>query len=209
MLAGANVLALEGDAGWELIQYRSAEFLGDDRWRLSGLLRGQQGTDSLEAGEGAIVVFLNEAPAVVDWSADERGLPLIWRAGPEGLPGGRGVSEITWTATGAGERPWSPAHLRGQAVSGGDLQLSWSPRSRRDGDRWDEDVTASSPLRFRLRILRGEEVVRVAETEIASFVYAADMSAGDFPAGAAGVGRIAVAQWEAGYGWGAEAVLAL
>jgi len=43
------------------VQYRQAALLGAGIWRLSGLLRGQQGTEGeMEAGapEGAIVVLL-------------------------------------------------------------------------------------------------------------------------------------------------------
>jgi hypothetical protein len=168
VLAGANAVAIETSAGWELVQFRKADLLGDGVWRLSGLLRGQQGSEAaMRAGAaaGAVVVLLETIPPRVASPRAERGLPLIWRAGPMGLPGGRGVSELLWAPTGAHDRPWSPAHLRRRSRPDGGYDLSWIPalaltatvgtvRSRRriPGDfvcAWLTVAMSSGPLRSR------------------------------------------------------------
>ncbi|MEZ5945919.1 MAG: glycoside hydrolase/phage tail family protein [Hyphomonas sp.] len=53
VLTGANAVLLETSAGWELVQFAVAELAGPEEWHLSGLLRGQQGTLSAPAAEGA------------------------------------------------------------------------------------------------------------------------------------------------------------
>lgn len=104
VLGGGNAVAVETAEGWEVLQFRLAELVGAEVWRLSGLLRAQQGTDGeMRAGAvvGALVVFLEPGLARVDLARAERGLPLIWRAGPRGaVPGGEGFAEVRTTVRG-------------------------------------------------------------------------------------------------------------
>lgn len=210
VFAGGNAVAVEGADGWELVQFRTATVVGGGVWRLSGLLRGQQGTRAADGPSGAVVVFLDQATARAETPRAERGLPLFWRAGPAGGPaGGAGVSEIGFTTEGVHDRPWSPAHLRAEARADGGFDLGWIPRSRIDGDRWDGEAVASGSMRFRVRVLDEDEAVRVFEVEGTSATYAVADLAGDFPGGLDGNSRIAVARWGDGYGWGTEAIVAL
>ncbi|MBJ7447791.1 MAG: glycoside hydrolase/phage tail family protein [Brevundimonas sp.] len=208
VLAGGNALAVETAAGWEIMQYRAATPEGDGVWRLTGLLRGQQGTESaMQAGApaGAICVVLDDALVRVACSRGERGSPLIWRAGPLGGPaGGIGVSEVTQTLTGLHERPWRPVHLAVVPDAGG-RKVSWRARSRIDGDRWDGEAAGADPLRFRVRVRAGEAVRREAVVEGEGWTYAAGDLATDFPGGIGADATLAVAQWGEGYGWGEEA----
>ena len=213
VLAGANAVAIETAGGWEIVQFRTAILVGGDVWRLSGLLRAQQGTDeAMRAGAaaGSLVVVLEAQMPRVELAASERGLPLIWRAAPAGAPaGGAGVSEVAWTAEGVHGRPWGPVHLKLKVRADGGLDLSWVARSRIDGDRWDGEAASADPMRFRVRILEGEAVVRSWEVDGVSAAYLADEVAADFPDGAPGSARLKVAQWGEGYGWGAESSIAL
>ena len=84
VLSGGNALALETAAGWEVVQYRRADLIEGEVWRLSGLLRGQQGSEDASAAGavvGAVVVFLERDRARAEVAAGERGLPRVWRAG--------------------------------------------------------------------------------------------------------------------------------
>ncbi|WP_298099652.1 glycoside hydrolase/phage tail family protein [Brevundimonas sp.] len=210
VFAGGNAVAIETAAGWELVQFRSATLVGEGVWRLTGLLRGQQGTEAMGAARGAVVVVLDQAPARVDASRAERGLPLIWRAGAAGGPaGGSGVSEVGFTVTGLYERPWSPAHLRARARVDGGFDLGWIARARIDGDRWEGEALASASPRFRIRVLDGAGEKRAFEVGTDAATYTAADRAVDFPAGLDGWSRIAVAQWGDGYGWGREASVVL
>ena len=210
VFAGGNAVAIETAAGWELVQFRSATLVGERVWQLTGLLRGQQGTEARDAVSGAVVVVLDQAPARVDSARAERGLPLIWRAGAAGGPaGGSGVSEVGFTVTGLYERPWSPAHLRARAQLDGGFDLGWIARARIDGDRWDGEAVASASPRFRIRVLDGADEKRAFEVGTDAATYTAADRAVDFPAGLDGWSRIAVAQWGDGYGWGREASVVL
>lgn len=119
------------------------------------------------------------------------------------------MREIAFTTQGVHERPWSPAHLRAEARADGGFDLGWIARSRLDGDRWDGETVASGSMRFRVRVLDGDEAVRVFEVETATATCAAADLAEDFPGGLDGNSRVAVAQWGDGYGWGTEAIIAL
>ena len=61
VLNGANAALLETSAGWELVQFQHAELVGPDTWRLSKLLRGQQGSVIAAADIGARIVLLDDA----------------------------------------------------------------------------------------------------------------------------------------------------
>jgi hypothetical protein len=212
VLGGSNAVAVETAAGWEVVQYRRADLVGGEIWRLSGLLRGQQGSEAATAAGasiGALMVMLDRNLPRVDMSADERGLPRLWRAGPAGAPpGGAGFAEITYTWEVRSARPWRPAHL-GATVEGGGRRLSWTPRVWIGGDRWDLEPLEVDPRRFRVRVLDDGVEKRVWEVEGLETVYAAGPMAADFPGGPGAGARIAVAQWGEGYGWGSEAVARL
>ena len=212
VLAGGNAIAVETAQGWEIIQFRTAELVEGGRWRLTGLLRGQQGTEqamTVGAESGALVVFLGVGLERMQSSAGERGLPLIWRAGPTGMPaGGAGASETLFTTSGVHDRPWSPAHLRRAMRGDGGVDLSWVARSRLDGDRWNGEPAASDSSRFRIRLLDAEIPVRVIEVNASTATCSAASLGLDFPNGLDDA-EVAVAQWGDGYGWGVEARIRL
>lgn len=204
VLAGANGMMVEGTEGWELIQFRRADLVGRGVWRLSGLLRGQQGTAAAATPAGAVVVMLDGAVTRAEAARNERGLPLVWRVGPRNAPaGGSAAIETVWTYRGLAERPWSPAHARALARQDGGFELGWLPRHRLEGDGWDGEPAAADPLRFRVRVLDGETEVRALEVEGTTAIYGAAEVGADFPDGAAGLG-FAVSQWGDGWGWGVE-----
>jgi hypothetical protein len=210
VLAGANALAVQGTGGaWEVLQFLDAEQVGVSRWRLTGLLRGQLGSEPAMAeltAAGAAVVVLAGELARGAMALDERGLPLVWRAAPAGgPPGGAGSVEIGFTWRAVALRPWSPAHLRMRAA-GGDLALSWMRRARLGGDGWDlEPPLGEAFERYRVEVLDGGEPVRTVEVEAPGFVYTAVMQAADFPGGTPSPLSVRVAQGSATVGWGAVA----
>jgi len=209
VLAGANAIAVRGAGGaWEVIQFLAAEPVSDDVWTLSGLLRGQAGSDPAMAAltpAGAAVVVLDEALVRADLAPAERGLPLVWRAAPAGGPAsGPSMSQALETWRGLSARPWSPAHLRVKAQAG-DTRITWIRRARLAGDGWDAEVPLGEEREvYRVEILDGETVVRTAETPSPSFTYAAAQRAADFPSGPTGVLAVRVAQGSALVGWGAS-----
>ena len=208
VLAGGNAVAVETALGWEIVQFRNAELVGGEIWRLSGLLRGQQGTEeamAAGAASGAAVVFLGAGLERAASPPAERGLPLVWRAAPVGLPpGGAGVSEIVFAPVGLHERPWSPAHLRCTGRPDGGFDLTWTPRLRLDGDRWEGEVRPPDPPRYRITILNAGTVIRSFEVATEAATYDGTDAAADFPDGLTDA-EVSVSQWGDGYGWGVAA----
>jgi hypothetical protein len=205
--AGQNALAVLTPAGeWEIVQFLGAELLAPDTYRLSGLLRGQAGSDPAMADvtpAGASVVLLDADLVRAEVGAWERGAPLLWRAaaGPEASTDG------TFTWRGVADRPWSPAGLRAKRLAGGGLRLSWVRRARIDGDEWEGEPPLSEEREgYRLEVLDGEAVVRVWETAGPVAVYPAGALAGDFPDGPPNPLRVRVRQWSGVFGWGAPAL---
>jgi len=208
VLAGGNAVAVETVVGWEIIQFRTAELVETEVWRLGGLLRAQQGTeDAMAAGAetGAIVVFLGQGLERAASSPAERGLPLIWRAAPAGSPpGGPGTSEVVFASAGLHYRPWSPSHLRCVGRSDGGFDLSWLPRSRLGGDRWDGQPFPADRPRYRVTLVNAGVVKRSFEVDAEAALYAGPDASIDFPDGL-DEGELRVAHWGEGYGWGVEA----
>jgi hypothetical protein len=194
VLNGANAALVETEAGWELIQYRQAELVGGETYKLSGLLRGQQGSEpAMAAGAPADsrIVFLTGAESrlnVADW---ERGLDLEWRAwrGSPDSPAGWMTSQ---SHEGVGQRMWSPAHLTAK-WSDDDLALNWIRRARKGGDAWGAGEPQHEVAEaYRIRVLEGEDVLRAEDVGESAFVYLAAAQEEDFPGG--GSARIEVAQ---------------
>lgn len=207
VLAGANVAALETPDGWEVIQFREAELIAERRYRLSGLLRGQAGTEPLiqPLSAGTRFVFLNDALAQLPIGEAEPGLERNYRFGPAIVPYDNETYRTESLAfMGVGLRPYAPAHLRARA-GGGDLHLSWKRRARIGGDQWEREPPLGEETEtYRVEIRRDETVLRAVEVTEPRFVYTAAMQAEDATAGPV---TVTVAQISALYGPGLAASL--
>ncbi len=157
VLNGANVAFVETEVGWEMIQYQQAELVDVDTYLLSGLSRGQQGSDgAMHAGAaaGARVVFLRGAERRLDVADWQRGLE--WRVSRESSIGGGALmgSHLHQSVAGL---PWSPCHMTA-TQSGGDVALrvgspgqkGWRPLGRRRAyERIDRGVSGPDIWRNR------------------------------------------------------------
>lgn len=108
---------------------------------LSGLLRGQFGTDDQARTPipgGARVVLIEDRIAKLSLAESERGLMLQWCAGPAGRDRfGESYAALASAISGRALRPWSPCHLRAARQPGGDIRISWVRRARWGGDSWE------------------------------------------------------------------------
>ncbi|WP_439124314.1 baseplate multidomain protein megatron, partial [Marivita sp.] len=211
LLGGANLAAIGTGAPdqWEVIQFKTAELIGNKLWRLSTLLRGQAGTDALMAeslSAGAYFVLLNGTPRQIAWPLALRGQNRHFRIGPAD----KAYDHATYrhsvqSFSGIGLRPYSPVHLRANSEAQG-LETHWVRRARVEADGWDlpdiplgEDAEA-----YRVRVLFGGAVLREVEVGTPNWMYTFDMQAED---GVTGTALIEVAQVSARFGPGPAATL--
>jgi hypothetical protein len=182
VLAGGNGLAVQADNGeWEIIQFQNADLAADGRWHLTGLLRGQMGTDPAMlagASAGNLAVLLNDAVVRVPLQASETGLELNWRVAPV-VSGNTDLANAdlrTFTCTAANRRPLSPVHLRASEQVDGTLTTTWIRRSRTGSDTWENaTVPLDEPVeqwRVTVRDTMGT-AVRTEDVSIGSFTYSA------------------------------------
>ncbi len=186
MLAGANLAALcNANSDWEIIQFETAELVDAQTYRVSGLLRGQFGTESAIASPlpaGSQFVLLDGAVARVPLAESEQKLVLNWRYGP----GNRDIGDASYvTAPFAyqrlGLRPLSPVHVKGARASG-DLQISWIRRTRSGGDNWElpEVPLGEESETYEVDILDGTNVKRTLTASAPAINYAGAEQIADF-----------------------------
>ncbi|MEM9813343.1 MAG: glycoside hydrolase/phage tail family protein, partial [Pseudomonadota bacterium] len=186
VLNGANAAALRTDGDWEVIQYETAELIGPLTYRLSGLLRGQAGTDGIIPDAwpvGTDFVALNGRAVQPDLPLSARGLERHYRVGPASLAyDAPEYIHLVETVEGVGLRPYAPAQLRA-VEEGGDIRLTWIRRTRIDGDVWSagEVPLGESFERYHVRILRGGALLREREVAASEDVYTAAEQAADAP----------------------------
>lgn len=189
LLNGANTAAIRADSGaWEIVQFAEAEEIASSVWRLTTLLRAQQGTgDAMTAGAsaGAPFVLLDHAVVKAGLQAEQAGLALNWMVGPTGQDFG-GPTHVGFAAAGGlrARQPLSPVHLRLTRQVNGDASFVWTRRGRIDADSW---LAENIPLgeeyeRYRVEVrLPGGAVLRAIETEAPKWTYPAAMIASDLP----------------------------
>lgn len=184
VLAGANA-ALVGN---EVLQFCNAELVGEGRYRLSMLLRGQLGTEHEAAFKPAGTRFILLEPARQPrppFSLSRLGVETEWIAAPvpQG-PTGDLAEAIVFANLGAGLRPYSPVHLKGRRdPATGDWLISWIRRTRLGGDSWGFEVPLGEEAeRYLVEIIDTgtAEVVRTIEVTSPSVHYAAAQQTADF-----------------------------
>lgn len=211
VLAGANALAVRAANGaFEVVQFASATLTGPNAYELSGLLRGQLGTDdAMAAGapEGALAVLLDERLAALPLERDEIGRAFDYRVlSPAVTLDDPSVTALGAATDGRGLRPFSPVHLRARRLSGGDIRLSWIRRTRSGGDDWGagEVALGEESEAYRVGILAGGAEVRSLEASAPQAIYSAAAQSEDFGAPPTTI-TFTVAQIGAGFGPGTPA----
>ncbi|HKJ60561.1 MAG TPA: hypothetical protein VKA94_01005, partial [Hyphomicrobiales bacterium] len=173
------------DGEWEVLQFRDAELTAPSTYKLSGLLRGQFGTEAAmrdPVASGARFVLLDSAIAQVDMTQDEIGLAFNWKYGPQVYDIGDNSFQTTSHAfRGTGLRPLSPVHIKGEQTVDG-LQITWIRRTRIGGDSWEQtDVPlAETSEAYEVDILDGGTVVRTLNSNQPSVIYSSSQQIADF-----------------------------
>ncbi|MBM6592367.1 baseplate multidomain protein megatron [Microvirga pudoricolor] len=185
-LAGANLFAVQGgDGRWEIVSVARAELIGERTYRLSRLLRGLGGTE-LEAARdvpaGSLIVRLDEAVVPLTRDMADLGIPWRYRVAPSGRDhADASAVEFTATATLEAFKPFSPVHVAARREPGG-IRLTWTRRSRRDGDPWEPlDVPLGEATeRYETEILSGGVAKRTIITGEPSLLYPSALELADF-----------------------------
>jgi hypothetical protein len=181
VLAASNRLAVETDAGhWELIGFETAELVEPSTYRLTGLLRGQDGTRVGPAAAGSRVMIVNSncVRLAVPQSALGDTRTLLAYAGLRDAEGTTlGVDVDIGAAL-----PLAPVHLRAVRDASGDIAVSWIRRGRVGGNGWTYgDVPLDVvPERYRVSIFDGGAAVRTQSVDAAGWVYSAADQTADF-----------------------------
>lgn len=211
LLAGRNLAAIRnGEGEWEVLQFATATLVEPGVYRLSGLLRGQGGTEfamRAEVASGAQFVLLNSSVARIDLTTAEVRAPYSWRYGPTTRDiGDESYRTTTYSFAGLGLKPLSPVHVRGRRVDG-DVHMSWMRRTRIGGENWDapEVPLGEDYERYEVDILDDGEVVRTLASDVPSAVYTAAQQMADFGS-PRDVYRVRVYQLSASYGRGTARV---
>lgn len=207
VLNGANVVAI-GDgssANWEVFQFTEAALISPDTYVLSGLLRGQAGTEAVMPDiwpAGSLVVLLNEVPTQIELATGARNLARHYRVGPAQ----RAYSDASYrheieAFSGIGLRPYAPTHLRARMDPGGDLYLDWTRRTRIDGDGWESaDVPLGEAFEaYNVQVAQNGTVFRETIVTGSNWTYPAGLIAAD---GLVGPFTLQVAQISERFGAG-------
>ncbi|MGE0408375.1 MAG: phage tail protein, partial [Amphiplicatus sp.] len=190
VLAGANLLAIETGAGFELMQFREARLDEDGAWTLSWHLRGQLGTEDqalLGAPAGARIVLIERTAVEALYPLDLRGAALAWQAGPDrDFPDTENFSHADVALTARALRPLAPVHLKAAPEAGG-RRLSFIRRTRIGGDNWESEVPLGEAAeRYRLRIYDGAALLREVELAAPDYFYTDAEILADFGSGGLG-----------------------
>lgn len=177
VLNGANIAAVRAAQGgdWEVIQFTEAKLVAPREYELSGLLRGQAGTDGVmrsELAAGADFILLDSAVTQIEHPVSALGLTRHYRVGPAR----RSYDDESYTHfelsfSGVGLRPYAPAHVRARMTPKGNCLLSWVRRSRLAGDAWNETETPiGEEQELYLIRIRSAEGIIISEFETKSTI---------------------------------------
>lgn len=202
-----NAAVLLTLSGPEVFQFRDAELIDTDTYRLTGLLRGRLGTEALmgEHGPGETFVLLNTeirniGQAYADIGQVRQYKPVSVGSTLQKTP----VANFTNTALRL--KPLAPVQLGGGRNAGGDLLLQWRRRTRFDATLRDN---VDAPLGetgegYAIDILDSGSVVRTLTSSTPAATYTAAEQTADFGSPQSSI-DVAVYQLSPEYGRGSPA----
>ena len=200
VLAGGNALAVEHDPGvWEVIQFQSATLTSQNCYDLSGLLRGQAGSDDalgMPIAQNARCVLLNGASQVLPMQDFEIDVPVSFKARAiTALPGSLEEVPLIFTFTDRVSRLPSPVHVRAQLIPG-NTDITWIRRARAGGDYWGAgDIPlVASPEAYRVRIYASGSVASEKTVSLPQSSYSDTEIDQLFPSGRPAMLDVGIAQ---------------
>ena len=165
---GVNALAVKTDSGdWEIIKFINATYVGNNRYNLERLFRGQLGTYSImeaSISAGQPVVFLNDPSAVyIMQITEERKFDgITWRFGPSSYETASGhFSTRDHVGKAVGQLPYPVADVQFHKTGASDVKITWKRQTRFGGEGFD---SALVPLneddeRYEIDLLTSADVL--------------------------------------------------
>lgn len=141
VLAGGNAALL----GSEIVQFRDAQLVGANLYRLSGLLRGRRGTEwamgGHTAGERFALLSGVAGLARIPGSAADIGATRSYKAvtAGESLDS---AAAVEFANAAAGLKPYAPVHINAGRDVSGNIVITWVRRARVDGE-WRDYADAA------------------------------------------------------------------
>lgn len=122
----------QGLAGGEVFNYRDADLIDVDTYRLSGLLRGRRGTEWAIGTHSASERFV-KLPVGLNIASSELNVSRLYKAVTRGNTLASAAA-VTFANTGTAVRPYSVVHGGGGFNGAGDCIINWVRRTRIGGD---------------------------------------------------------------------------
>lgn len=174
--------ALIGD---EIVQFKDATLIGENKYRLSTILRGRAGTEDCVATHvaGERFVLLDSSLETISVPRAEWFSPVNYKVCQSTV----GVtSEITesyeLSLSGNIAMPYSVCHVKSKRNTIGDIALTWKRRTRGDGiwkDYSDVPVNEAAE-QYSIDIINSGAVVRTVSALEPTFTYTSAMQTADF-----------------------------
>lgn len=175
VLNADNAAFVESEKGWELIQFREAEQIGEEDGRKiyrlhGGILRGRRGTEQFMAGHkpGDRFLLLDEAVEAIRMPLSSVGMVTSWD-----IIDDLGMKLKSMTLQGTSLLPYAPCDIEGERESGGDIIITWKRRSRYRGAVLNDPPLGESKEEYVLKVFSatGETVRTVVVTDKTSYTY--------------------------------------
>lgn len=209
VLDGSNAAAIGADGRWEIIQFKNAENVAGNVWRVTGLLRGRRGTEhavgSSQSGDSFVLLASGGLARIPVPITDVNG-SRFYKSAPIGTAYVSNEAE-SFTARGVALKPFSPAHVKGVRDDDGNLTISWVRRDRLATDL--DDAFSEEVEDYEVDIVDSDGVVRrtisVSET---SAVYTDVQQITDFGSAQDSLTvRVYQISTDVGRGYAAEATI--
>lgn len=196
---GANRLAVETAGGWEIFQAANAELIAPSTYRLSRLLRGQDGSDFAMqevTASGARIIWLGAGWIDLPLADELIGETISMTA----RAAGRTSDVLNHLYKATHLRPLSPVHVK-LSEANGQITLSWTRRTRIGGDSWAGlDVPlGEEEERYRVQLWSQDAVIAEYEVTEPSLSLTTFHNAD----------AVTISQASRAYGWGAAASVTL
>lgn len=183
LLNGQNGVAVGADGRWEILQFRDAELLAPNIYRLTGLLRGRRGTEHNIGLSIAGDAFVFLAGVVrVPLQIAGVGREYLYKIVATGTTVDSAVAQA-FTGRGVALKPFSPATLAAELETGvGDWTVTWLRRGRIGQTlQSGTDIALSEESEaFEIDVLDGVDVVRTIDSATESATYTAAQQVVDF-----------------------------